>query len=831
MSRLPTPGSDDGTWGTILNDYLSVQHQGDGTHKYDSIIPSGLDSAKPPALAANTGLLYLSTDVASGTLYRSNGSSWVKVARGASENSLTASYLITTDGTTITGRSATGAVISTSTTDAAAVLTALLPAANSSGAEIIFGDGNFPWSSVPALPKGITGKLRIRGSGSTTITLSTSGRRFLDFNRTADYDTFQHIAIEGFLIDANNVGGKDHVILGTWVGGNLTTGQRININDLRIENIRTINVSTQAAATTIHRRNIAILIYQPTYGEVTQNTVTDVLIRNVQMSGGNTGIEITAGGSGTSATVGCNVFFDRIGVEGGWHDTNVVPTTNGAQANLQFVSRGMGGKIWAKDFTGYNSADTGIEVNACDNFVGTNLTFIDAGQPFLHLYFRAPLRANATCKFVDCSARNENYLGFSSYRIVNCADDGGGTTLGIRNAELYNCKAYFKVADPLNICGLFVGDGGVAPTESYNRRVKVRNLTVTYEGLNMSAATTLTPIKYAASGANGVNEFDLDGVTVSLKGTYSNAAINLPVVLLQGTRMLAKVRNVLADYSEINLSGISSGSQSLVQVGFVTGQVTTLAGPVLIERCGYLNTGGLSGSSSWFYAGSNSTLVTYNGYPAVLDAYDYQGVSIRGSLSLGAGSLYQYRYNSRYQIRVSGQGMIAETFPRALIASNTAPTAQDVNAALVGLKAGDFIANISMAVNAPGATPANLNHAILALYKKDGTLLAQTTEATTITAFQSSGLKTVVLNKDSSGSTITGYTVPIDDVYYVAAWFDQSAAGGIPTIFRGVSFGSTAPFAVIGNGSIDAAKQVAQATLPSPATLVANATSYWFGLS
>ncbi len=31
MSRLPTPGSDSGTWGTILNDYLSVSLNPDGT--------------------------------------------------------------------------------------------------------------------------------------------------------------------------------------------------------------------------------------------------------------------------------------------------------------------------------------------------------------------------------------------------------------------------------------------------------------------------------------------------------------------------------------------------------------------------------------------------------------------------------------------------------------------------------------------------------------------------------------------------------------------------------------------------------------------------------
>jgi len=33
MARLPVPGSDDGTWGTILNDYLATELNGDGTLK------------------------------------------------------------------------------------------------------------------------------------------------------------------------------------------------------------------------------------------------------------------------------------------------------------------------------------------------------------------------------------------------------------------------------------------------------------------------------------------------------------------------------------------------------------------------------------------------------------------------------------------------------------------------------------------------------------------------------------------------------------------------------------------------------------------------------
>ena len=33
MARLPVPGSDDGTWGDLLNDFLVVAHNSDGTLK------------------------------------------------------------------------------------------------------------------------------------------------------------------------------------------------------------------------------------------------------------------------------------------------------------------------------------------------------------------------------------------------------------------------------------------------------------------------------------------------------------------------------------------------------------------------------------------------------------------------------------------------------------------------------------------------------------------------------------------------------------------------------------------------------------------------------
>lgn len=42
MARLPTVGSDDGSWGTVLNSFLETEHNSDGTHKDASTTQKGV---------------------------------------------------------------------------------------------------------------------------------------------------------------------------------------------------------------------------------------------------------------------------------------------------------------------------------------------------------------------------------------------------------------------------------------------------------------------------------------------------------------------------------------------------------------------------------------------------------------------------------------------------------------------------------------------------------------------------------------------------------------------------------------------------------------------
>jgi len=54
MARLPVPGQDSGTWGTVLNAYLAVEHNTDGTLKKAAQIQQAIDDAAQAATTAQT---------------------------------------------------------------------------------------------------------------------------------------------------------------------------------------------------------------------------------------------------------------------------------------------------------------------------------------------------------------------------------------------------------------------------------------------------------------------------------------------------------------------------------------------------------------------------------------------------------------------------------------------------------------------------------------------------------------------------------------------------------------------------------------------------------
>lgn len=61
MPRMPIPGSDDGTWGDVLNDFLEVEHNPNGTLKKAADIAAKY--TKPTSGIPKTDLFLLIIDL------------------------------------------------------------------------------------------------------------------------------------------------------------------------------------------------------------------------------------------------------------------------------------------------------------------------------------------------------------------------------------------------------------------------------------------------------------------------------------------------------------------------------------------------------------------------------------------------------------------------------------------------------------------------------------------------------------------------------------------------------------------------------------------------
>lgn len=65
MPRLPIPGSDDNAWGAILNEFLSVEHNSDGTLSSGGSLAGKADSAHTHAIGDVTDLETTINDIES----------------------------------------------------------------------------------------------------------------------------------------------------------------------------------------------------------------------------------------------------------------------------------------------------------------------------------------------------------------------------------------------------------------------------------------------------------------------------------------------------------------------------------------------------------------------------------------------------------------------------------------------------------------------------------------------------------------------------------------------------------------------------------------------
>jgi hypothetical protein len=264
-----------------------------------------------------------------------------------------------------------------------------------SGGVILMQPGTYTWSSVPAFPPNLQDWLKITGDAGAIIQLTSLGPRAFDFSSGGAGQTFKNISIESLQIDCNNVGGKHHVILGTWVNG--AGRSDINIDNIVLRNITTYNVPVDPSYAN-QRWNIWLVLTW--YVGEPQRSITNILIEDLDLHGGNEGIAICANGdlgSGSTAVGPLkNVFIDNINVFRCHHTLLNPPTMFFYSNNVQIGGTGYGGSCHIADCHGEFSGDDGIEVNGMTNAIVESCSVANAfAEAFYCNNFNGPQTPNS----------------------------------------------------------------------------------------------------------------------------------------------------------------------------------------------------------------------------------------------------------------------------------------------------------------------------------------------------------------------------------------------------------------------------------------------------
>jgi hypothetical protein len=285
-------------------------------------------------------------------------------------------------------------------------------AAGGAPVEVRLSGRNYAWTgSIPKLPCNLAGKLRINGGGSK-VTLSPSAAAFLEINKVADYDVFRNVDIFDVDIDANNVAGYGHAIIGTstYSASAITTINRLSVDRIRVSRVTVTNLPTSWAGADFRAGVYLMAGLTGTAGEQAVS-VTNVTCQDVKVNGGRFGIAI-----GARFTTSGRVLVDDCHIDRCYHDTGATPTNFLGCTNFFLGARAYGGYGSITNCHGRNSGDDGVEVNGLENVLVANCVIEDAANvAYLHNNFSpAKYAKSQKLTFRDCHARVVNFQSGSA---------------------------------------------------------------------------------------------------------------------------------------------------------------------------------------------------------------------------------------------------------------------------------------------------------------------------------------------------------------------------------------------------------------------------------
>ena len=599
-------------------------------------------------------------DSAAGSWYQKAGGAWAVKVNGGSLPSI--AYRLVSDGATVTAYDKTGASVA-SGADAGAVLAAVLPAANSAGATIEFrNDGHvFPWATVPALPKGVTGKLLIRGNGST-VQLSSGGPRFLDFSQVVTAaagaggftddatitvtDTSAFASSGSFVLGLSIVtytGKTPTTFTGCTAGAhtayaagdpviqagyetfqnieirgfvidcnnvglrhhvvigsyrNGTAYPLFSVKNLLVEDVRTINVPVDATLTN-HRMNIYIEVAMPT--GATATSLNGIKVKNVRFEGGNAGVHI-----GATGAAGSTCALDQVEVDGWYHSMLTVQTTTFTSEHVQIGAKATTNYCRVANGYGEFSGDIGVEIDNAAFAVVENVTCVDDFNGGFYLTnFTAPANpSEQLIQFKSCRARKLTCTGAShGFSVAQNA----GVAIG---SVLYDdCEWYCN--EPTTTTGRgFTTSVGATKFSFHKCRFIM-------EGFTSSTATQLIrPFTFNQGAGVVVTKIVIDDVKVSVVGTNSGSQTGWRIspVFLNGGTVILQARELDITAS---ITGVVNGTT--IPIDVAVNNATTLAGYL----DGLRLTTTVDATPDGILIGSNTTVTA----PFRIDNCDFSGMS------------------------------------------------------------------------------------------------------------------------------------------------------------------------------------------------------------
>lgn len=418
------------------------------------------------------------------------------------------------------------------------------------------------------------GKVLIRGPGAT-IKLSADTPRFIDFNKVADHDIFWNHEICDFQIDANNVSGNHHVVIGTLQ--NNVVQKRIGVQNLAIRRVRAYNIPTDTTGTNI-RRGMWIVCDHAANDEATQDTLARITYEDCRLEGGNYGFTV-AGSNGVGFST--NVFVDDIRYIRCFHDTLSTPTAVFSSANFHIGSTGFGGIYRIEGCRGIRAGDVGVEVNAPTEATVSDTVIEDACVAhFFCRNFRAPLLPSGQeIVYKDCFAVDTRIAGGT------VAVAGHGFLIGLDNTSsespfghviLDKCRhhANGSLTEAMKP-GMALQSVGTAIN-----RLTVRDFRFIAPTVTFNPSSSVNPgVVYLAPGTTC--RTTIDGFVAKITGGNSGGAnLNrLRCFYLQGKQVLDLNRCDI-DYA---VTGLTAGRFTPLLIGTDAG--STISGRIRALRC------------------------------------------------------------------------------------------------------------------------------------------------------------------------------------------------------------------------------------------------------